>query len=199
MGQENTAPRKINKVEGAAGQGMVSQGPGIIEKWGGKLEWTLNKILVGAGVGSAPTETDLPGGATKEFWVPATGLTELTTDLRHVGYRLDANNEYGCMEFHVPNDFSSIIAAVVARIAFATGTHRLNYLTEYGAVGEGKGTHAESLLDVDVAETNDIIYEQDVSGILSVIAAGDYVGMYVSADLTNVPNDLIIGFRLRYS
>lgn len=34
MGQENTSPRKINKVEGAAGQVMKSGGPGVVETWG---------------------------------------------------------------------------------------------------------------------------------------------------------------------
>lgn len=33
MGQENTAPRKINGVEGAAGQVMESQGPEVVEQW----------------------------------------------------------------------------------------------------------------------------------------------------------------------
>jgi len=33
MGQENTAPRKIDGVEGAAGQLTVSGGPGQIESW----------------------------------------------------------------------------------------------------------------------------------------------------------------------
>ena len=33
MGQANAAPRRINKVEGANGQFMISGGPGQIEKW----------------------------------------------------------------------------------------------------------------------------------------------------------------------
>ena len=33
MGQENTAPRKINGVEGVAGQMMASGGTGLIETW----------------------------------------------------------------------------------------------------------------------------------------------------------------------
>ena len=34
MGQKNTVPRRINRVEGAAGQIIVSQGPGVLEAWG---------------------------------------------------------------------------------------------------------------------------------------------------------------------
>jgi len=33
MGQENTAPRKINGAEGTLGQIMQSQGPGVVETW----------------------------------------------------------------------------------------------------------------------------------------------------------------------
>ena len=33
MGQDNTVPRRINKAEGAAGQVMVSGGPGVNESW----------------------------------------------------------------------------------------------------------------------------------------------------------------------
>jgi len=33
MGDQNTKPRSINKVEGSLGQGIVSQGPGVVEEW----------------------------------------------------------------------------------------------------------------------------------------------------------------------
>lgn len=34
MGQANTIPRRINGVEGAAGQVQISGGPGVLESWG---------------------------------------------------------------------------------------------------------------------------------------------------------------------
>lgn len=34
MGQENPVPRRINKVEDAAGEALLSDGPGAIETWG---------------------------------------------------------------------------------------------------------------------------------------------------------------------
>ncbi|GAF96973.1 unnamed protein product, partial [marine sediment metagenome] len=33
MGQDNTVPRRINNVEGTAGQLIISGGPGQVEEW----------------------------------------------------------------------------------------------------------------------------------------------------------------------
>jgi len=67
MGQDNIVPRRINKVEGTANLLLKSGGPGAIETWGraglSSLEFTANKLLLGAGAGVDPTEVDLPGGA----------------------------------------------------------------------------------------------------------------------------------------
>jgi len=76
MGQDNIVPRRINKVEGTANLLLKSGGPGAIETWGraglSSLEFTANKLLLGAGAGVDPTEVDLPGGATivrNEVWL----------------------------------------------------------------------------------------------------------------------------------
>lgn len=53
MGQDNTVPRRINKVEGAAGEVMVSSGPGVVESWGAQPTagiWTFAETLSPAGV-----------------------------------------------------------------------------------------------------------------------------------------------------
>lgn len=34
MGQDNDVPRRINGVEGAAGETIISGGPGVVETWG---------------------------------------------------------------------------------------------------------------------------------------------------------------------
>jgi len=48
MGQENTVPRKINGVEGAAGDVMQSGGPGVIESWGNATSiWGLLSNFAG--------------------------------------------------------------------------------------------------------------------------------------------------------
>jgi len=48
VGQENTAPRKINGVEGVAGQAMVSGGPGVVERWADQTA-SITYIIDGGG------------------------------------------------------------------------------------------------------------------------------------------------------
>ncbi len=46
MGQENTAPRKINGVEGVAGQLITSGGPGQVEAWAETVITPLGGICI---------------------------------------------------------------------------------------------------------------------------------------------------------
>ncbi|GAG87226.1 unnamed protein product, partial [marine sediment metagenome] len=138
-------------------------------------------------------------GGTLEFFVPVTFATEIKASDEYPGGRIDATADLAHIGFSVPADFTSITTAVVVRFAEATATHRLNYSSRYAAEGQDKDTHQEALEDQDVAETNDFVYEQDISGILSSLAAGDYVGIKVNGDATNIPNDQIFGVRFKYS
>ncbi len=173
MGEENAAPMRINGVEGAAGEVKISGGPGVLESWGAV--------------------------ATKEFFVPVTGGTEMATSGLIIGARIDASNKQALVGCHIPHDFSSIVEAVIIRLAVSAATHRFNYYSNYGAEGEDFNTHSESLLDQDTAETGNIVYEQDISGILSSVVAGDYANIKIVGDATNVPNNWIVGLRFKYS
>lgn len=137
--------------------------------------------------------------ATRGFFAPATNGTELSIEAYHPGYLINLDDEEAYIEFYAPHDFSSIVSAVVARIAKATATHRLDYESTYGAAGASHTTHTGTLTNQDTAETDGNIYEADISSILGNLAAGDYVGIRVRGAATNVPNDLIIGLRFRYS
>ena len=53
MGDQNTKPRRINKVEGAVGQVMKSGGPGNVETWGFD-DYGLSFIGTVTGVAGAP-------------------------------------------------------------------------------------------------------------------------------------------------
>ena len=137
--------------------------------------------------------------ATKEFFVPVTYGTTIAAPNRFPTAIITNASDLAAIGFYVPNDFSSITSVVIVRTAKATATHRLNYSSSYGRVTEGINTHAEELLDQDTAETNNTIYEQDISGILSVLTVGDYVGITITGDATNVPDDDIMGVRFKYS
>lgn len=164
----------------------------------GKLAWIDEKLLKGADAGADPEEIDLPS-ATKEFFVPATFGTDPQKKGEYAGYYIDAAADIACITFYAPNDFSTIIDAVVMVIAEATATQRLNLNSNYAAVGELSDAHAESVSDVDTVMVVNTVYEIDISGILTALAAGDYVGVRVSGDGTNEPTLQVVGVRFRYS
>jgi len=137
--------------------------------------------------------------ATKEFFVPATNGTVPGTAGQHTGYKINDDFHVARIELFVPADFSSIIEAVVTRIALSTGTHGLSYFTNYAASGEVKNLHIETSAGGHVDETDEIIYEYDLSSQLSALAANDYVGIQVESEPRDMPNDLILGVRFRYS
>lgn len=164
--------------------------------------WTNAKLLLGAGAGVAPTEVDLPVTATKEFFAPAVlsdGAATAISDGRHNGILIDAAADNGFVEFYVPQDYTAITDAVVVFISNATATHRMNYQIQYAASGQASSTHAESVLDVDTVCADTLIYENSIAAGLSVLVAGDYVGLEIIGDATNVPNNLVLGVRFKYT
>jgi len=58
MGQDNTVPRRINRVEGVLGQLIQSQGPGVVEKWTNPsdigVDYGLSFIGTVTGIVAAP-------------------------------------------------------------------------------------------------------------------------------------------------
>lgn len=142
------------------------------------------------------------GEATKEIFVPAFVGTELYFDSSWAGesgYRMDAGGDVAHLRFYVPADFSSIINAVVVIKPNSSGTHRLNIRTTYGAAGQTYLTHNESSVDQDLSLTDDQVYEWDISGVLTALAAGDYVHIRLWGDATNTANVIICGVRLKYA
>lgn len=182
-------------------------------------DWTLaelgTKVLNDLDNVNAPTPSDgealiwdavtskwIPGVAgapTKEFFIPATNGTEAHAPFYETGYRINTSTDAAFIMFFVPHDFTSITDAVVMLEAATTATHRLNFFSTYGANGEKRNTHSESDLNNDLALTLIEFYEFDISGILSNLAANDYVGIRVLGDAVNVPDVTIIGVRFKYS
>jgi len=161
---------------------------------------TNGKIWQG-NAANKPAQVDppVPEAPTKEFFAPITYATHLIYHNYHPCAWVYGSTNEAAIELYIPHDFTSITAAVVVRAPRATATHRLNYFTFYGAQGEVTITHQGTLLDQDTAETEDIIYEQDISAMLTNLAAGDYAGIRVLGDTTNTPNDSIFGLRFKYS
>lgn len=97
--------------------------------------------------------------------------------------------------FFIPTDFMGLTSCVLVYIKRDTDNQQWQLESDYGAAGEQYNNHSESQLTGLVAETDGRIYELDITGVLSSIAAGDYVG--VSADPINRAR--VLGIRMIYT
>ena len=98
--------------------------------------------------------------------------------------------------FHIPNDFTTLIDAVVVVLPDATETIQWDIATDFGASGEAYNANTDSVTDATLAVTQNQLAECDVSAGLTGIAAGDYVGMSFKSNTTNIQ---VIMLRIRYS
>lgn len=119
--------------------------------------------------------------AAKQFWVPVTFGDPASADLTHYGNypvcHLTLTNYAAYMSFNVPDDFHSITEAKVAVIP--RNTHAAaawSVSSHYGAVGESYLQHSGGVA-ITYSVSNGVLFEVDISGILTSLAAGDYVGI----------------------
>lgn len=137
-----------------------------------------------------------------EFFVPALALlgggATLTATLPS-GVLLWTADSYGDVVFSIPADFSSITDAVLVVIPLSTqAAADWDIRARYQSIGEARGTHDESDNASTYNVTNDILFEVDISGILTVLAAGDCVGVRLTTK--NDAHDLVLlGVRFKYS
>lgn len=148
------------------------------------------------------------GGGTKEFFVPVTAKNSVTPVYPYSKYGSGAEStevptsnltvaEEISFIFHVPNDFTSLIDAVVVSTFTGTGPQTYDLFSDYAADGQDHDIHTETVANATFAgATINQVGEFDVSGVLSAIAAGDYVGLNFEADTVNTS---IYGLRIRYS
>ena len=138
--------------------------------------------------------------ATKEFFVPVTyangGSMGLISDYPGL---YSSGGAYGAASFNIPNDFTSIVSAVLLIIpTVSNALGNIDIWSDYAASGENYQTHSESNTGSSYNLTANELYSIDLSGILSSIAAGDNVGIR-SRDSGNVPKPYLIGVRFRYA
>ncbi len=137
------------------------------------------------------------GGATKEFWVPVSyGNVLAKGDFAALGIGSNANSFHS---FSIPADFTSITSAVIVGISLITNaTSELDIWSDYGAHNQAYNTHSESDTASTYALNADQIEEIDISGILSSLAAGDYVGIKIrDIDPGNI--FYVLGIKFKYS
>jgi len=138
---------------------------------------------------------------TVEVFIPVTyGTNGISLHLGiPVVAALTALNDVANIEFRIPSDFSAITTAIILVVPIVTdAAANWDIYTNYGAIGEGYSTHAES----DVATTynvNQNVYTQvSIAGILSSLAADDYVS--VQLKLADADDDVsVVGVYFKYT
>ncbi len=173
MGQENTAPRKINGVEGAAGQVILSGGPGVLEIWGAPAP----------AIHGAAQHTDV----TRTLRLPANeGFILAGTSGDHHTYAAvlgaaNINEPKVNLFMKVPVDFVSFIKAEAIWTCDAVaGNMRWALETKWCTDGEVITTHAEAPATGETATGGaNILNIQEPATPLSFanLAVDDFIGI----------------------
>jgi hypothetical protein len=163
----------------------------------------LGLVLTGQGAGVDPTYSAL---SSRELWAPVTyGISNGVVDVLGVlgnfpDVYCSALNDIAHVSFRVPSDFTSLLQAkfvVVPQTTLAAADWDI--AATYASVGEGYNTHIQSDAVTTYNVTIVIIYEVDLSGILSNIAAGDYVGVSIKNAGGLGHRFYALGVRFKYS
>jgi hypothetical protein len=190
--------------EGPAGSRVISIGDGVSAPVSnvsrGRLRYndTTKRWEYSVDTGPWLPFTGTGGDPTKEiFYIADTVANDGSYRVRNIGsagaFRFD---------FKVPHDFSSLVSLVLVGWpeSGAAGPGKdIDLTSEYGAVGEARNQHSESdtTSTYDLGST-DVIFELDISGVFSVLAANDYAGVLV--DHNGVGGVVhYLGIRLRYN
>ena len=164
----------------------------------------LAEMWVGAGVTSilnadiSSRSIDAIFGDKEMFWpaFPSGGATRSQNQLWD-GVLIDASGEDALMGGLTPDDFSSLIEAVVLIIPGATDTAwDADIFTRAAAVGENRTTHTAFDTTTTYNITLDILFEMDVSGLLTFLNAGDY--FTVSIEQKETTSVIVHGLRIKY-
>lgn len=138
----------------------------------------------------------------KTLWVPVTFGDPASADLTYYGNypvcHLTLTNYAAYMSFNVPDDFHSITEAKV--VVIPRNTHAAaewSVSSHYGAVGESYMQHSGGVATT-YSVSNGVLFEVDISGIFTSLAAGDYVGIqfYKRTDWAYVD---VLGVMFKYT
>lgn len=162
----------------------------FIARWGNKtLRWTRDFTL-----------------PTKEFFIPvgymyddsAVDWVRLVSQGGITVARIaEVGDEAGC-NFRVPHDFNSLTNAYMVIIPLETKANTpITLNSSYGAEGESYNNHTEADGTYTKSITDTQIALLDMTGILSGISPGDYVGAGLTPRTSNTNFD-VMGLMIYY-
>ena len=150
------------------------------------LGWTANKLLKGTGVGSDPTEVDMPSAylqPTRSFTV-IPGFTSGFSITSYGNYATGSINtgKTAHWSFGVPADFGSIISIKIVFVEQATQNIDWTVMTDFSADGETHPAHSDSMTADDYTNTYNRLGQIDITNAFTGLASGDRVGCKLAID-----------------
>jgi len=94
----------------------------------------------------------------------------------------DCGDTNAFFKFRVPSDFTTLLFAVVVVVPGGSGNMRCNWHSTYGGCGQVYTTHQQSQGNHLEAVTLNEYECIDVSNVLTLLAAGDIVGLRFNRD-----------------
>jgi hypothetical protein len=98
--------------------------------------------------------------------------------------------------FKIPDDFATLVEAVIVVIPDASETIQWDLATNFGLVGELYNANTDAVTNATQAVTVNILSELDISAGLTGITAGDYVGLNFNSNTSNIR---VIGLFIKYN
>jgi hypothetical protein len=119
----------------------------------------------------------------KQFFIPATATASGASGSND-GWpviSLTGVNHHAYVTFRTPSDFSAITTAIIAVIPTAAqSAANWDLKADYAAIGQADTVHEETDTSTTYNVTDQQLFSVDVSGILTSLAADDYVGIRLS-------------------
>ena len=142
---------------------------------------------------------------TQDFYAPTTvrytgaAFVALAASGNYPAAILSGATQFALTSFHCPANFSAIVTSVLIVIPTSTqASANWDIESHYAANGEAYNTHSESDTVTTYNVTAQQLFEVDVSGILSSLAADDYVGLkLLQSTASHTVN--VIGFYMKYT
>lgn len=146
----------------------------------------------------ADTGTDTRG---REVWAQMNYTTGAwSAQLNYAAALLAVNGQRAGATFHVPDDYNGVITAEIVLIPITGGVNEdIDIQSTYAAPGEANNTHAEA----DAASTYNLtagdMSSISITGIMTSIAAGDFIGVQIIDNVAGSDAKYVLGIRLVYA
>ena len=154
---------------------------------------TDNNVYFQDGAGTEHTLLKGSSSIQHEFFTPLEDPTGTVGNWDVITINSSQAVHFSCQ---IPEDFEVLDAATIVMIPDATETIQWDVLVSVSAAGEAYNNDDRSALNEQLAVTASALTEADISGVLTGLAAGDYVAIDFQSDTANLR---IVGFEFDFN